>query len=339
MNNQQQHNTQQQKQSLSQSRNQFLSQSLILSRPIKLCILVLLVLFCAGCQRTTQLPEDTQEGAIKLYFLNSDGTKIVSEPYYPNAENGEALLQEMISALDTEPKQEGNQKAKPDTVIILDYSYSTNGLVTLKFDVGYQSIIGTAEVLMRAAIIKTLCQLETVEYVEFYVNDQPLMRSNGRPVGMMKEEDFIDNTGSDTQFYQNAYVSVYYSNTDGTALVESNLKITYDGTISTEQLILNQLIKGPVEENMRVAIPEGTVVNKVVVKDGTCFVDFNEKFLEKRSDVSEEVTIYSVVNSLAELSNIYRVQFTINGETQKNYLLLDLSGTFERNLDIIEGEH
>lgn len=302
-------------------------------------IIMLCLLLCSGCQQQRELPEEDLQGTIKLYYLNQEGTKIVSETYRPEADTDEKLLTELVAALDLEPKEAEHQKAKPETVMILDYSLNANGLATLKFDASYQSIVGTAEVLMRAAIVKTLCQIESVSYIEFYVSDQPLMRSSGRPVGVMKEEDFIDNTGASTEFYQNAYVSLYFSDETGTALVESNLKITYDGTISTEQLILNQLINGPVEESMRVTIPEGTVVNKVVVKDGTCYVDFNEKFLDKREDITEEVTIYSIVNSLAELSNIYKVQFTINGETQKSYVTLDFSGAFERNLDIIEGDH
>lgn len=192
---------------------------------------------------------------------------------------------------------------------------------------------------MRAAVVKTLCQAEKVAYVEFYVNDQPLLRSNGRPVGMMKAEDFIDNTGADTEFYQDAYVSVYYGSEDGTRLVETNLKITFDGSISTEQLILSQLIGGPVEENKRATIPEGTVLNKVTVKDGVCTVDLNEKFLERRKDVTEEVTVYSVVNSLVELASIYRVQFLINGESVKTYGSIDLSTPFERNLELMDEVH
>ena len=78
--------------------------------------------------------------------------------------------------------------------------------------------------------------------------------------------------------------------------------------------------------------------SNLLVKDGVCYVDFNEKFLERREGISSEVAIYSVVNSLAELSGIYKVQFLINGEIKKTYQNLDFSSSFERNLDIVEGE-
>lgn len=300
-------------------------------------------LFCAlflmsGCASKEDAQRTDSPEGTKLYFLNEEATKIVGEAYLIKGTTKKEQIEELLAALNQEPQTEGYQKAKPEEVVIQSYSLASNEVLTLQFDADYQQVTGVSEVLMRAVIVKTLCQVEGVSSVEFYVGGQPLMRSNGRPVGMMKAEDFIDNTGADTEFYQNAYVLVYFSNEAGDALVESNLKITYDGTISTEQLILNQLIAGPIEEGLHTTIPEGTIVNKVSVKDGVCYVDFNEKFMEKRSDISEEVTIYSVVNSLVELTNIYKVQFTINGETKKIYQTIDFSGTFERNLDIVDGD-
>ena len=118
----------------------------------------------------------------------------------------------------------------------------------------------------------------------------------------------------------------------------SYLKITYDGTVTTERLILQALLEGPVQKDLQSVIPKGTVLNKVMVRDGICYVDFNEKFMEKQEGITPEVTVYAVVNSLTELSNVYKVQFLINGVTKKNYGTLDFSKPFERNLEIVEGE-
>ena len=60
--------------------------------------------------------------------------------------------------------------------------------------------------------------------------------------------------------------------------------------------------------------------------------------MDKRKGITSEVAIYSIVNSLTELSTVYRVQFLINGSTRKYYQDLDFSSTFERNLEIVEGE-
>jgi len=89
---------------------------------------------------------------------------------------------------------------------------------------------------------------------------------------------------------------------------------------------------------MKKSIPDGTELNKITTKDGICYVDFNDKFMAHIPEVNDEVIIYSVVNSLVELSSINKVKFTINGETKKNYGdKIPFDGLFERNLEIVEG--
>ena len=49
------------------------------------------------------------------------------------------------------------------------------------------------------------------------------------------------------------------------------------------------------------------------------------------NNVSTDVSIYSIVNSLSELSNVNKVQILINGEVPSSFS----SSVFERNLDIV----
>ena len=91
------------------------------------------------------------------------------------------------------------------------------------------------------------------------------------------------------------------------------MEITYDATIPVEQLALEQLIKGPdsingsQSEELLKTMPNGTKINTISVRNHTCYLDLSSEFLQKRENISDEVTIYSVVNTLAELSNINRV--------------------------------
>ena len=55
-------------------------------------------------------------------------------------------------------------------------------------------------------------------------------------------------------------------------------------------------------------------------------------------NVGADVTIYSITNSLVELSNVNKVQISINGETNISYReKVNLSSIFERNLDLLAG--
>ena len=57
----------------------------------------------------------------------------------------------------------------------------------------------------------------------------------------------------------------------------------------------------------------------VSVLDGVCFVNLDNGFLTQNFEIAEGVVIYSIVNSLAELPNINKVQLSVNGDTSSVY--------------------
>ena len=288
----------------------------------------------AGCGRE----EGSEASGGRLYFLNEAETQLVSETYEVKATFREAKVQEYVEALGREPENRGCKRLLPDNVALLDYSFGEAGQLILNFDANYSSLSGITEILIRAALVKTFCQIEGVDYVEFYVNGIPCM-SGDVPVGLMRADDFID----ENMYGQIANVSVFFANEDGTALLESHRQVSYSASISMEQLVIEQLLAGPVPEEaeagMCPTMPQGTELIKVSTKDGVCYVDLNEKFLERPEGLSEEVIVYSVVNSLVELPNINKVQFRIDGETRKAYQSVPLSELLERNLNLIETEN
>lgn len=303
-------------------------------------LFLLLVLACgsaAGCAEKEE--GETANG--KIYYLNDAETQLVGESYDMKATFREAQVQEYVEALEKEPEGRGLKKLLPDNVSLLDFSFGEADQLILNFDANYSTLSGITEILIRAALVKMFCQIDGVDYVEFYVNGIPYVIGEV-PVGMMKAEDFIDNT-SDGYYTQVANVSVYFANAEGTALRESHRQVSYNGNISMEQLVVEQLIGGPIEEEsqagMYATVPAGTQLNKISTKDGICYVDLSAKFLEKPDGVSEEVVLYSLVNSLVELSNVNKVQIRIDGELRKSYQTFEMPEMFERNLDLIETEN
>lgn len=59
--------------------------------------------------------------------------------------------------------------------------------------------------------------------------------------------------------------------------------------------------------------PETKIIN-ILTKDGICYVNLDSSFLTVVNNVSTEVAVYSIVNSLVELDNINKVQILVNGE-------------------------
>ena len=70
--------------------------------------------------------------------------------------------------------------------------------------------------------------------------------------------------------------------------------------------------------------------------DGVCYINLSGEFLTQPYNVTADVTIYSIVNTMAELSNVNKVQISVNGEDALVYReLLPLDVMYERNLDMV----
>ena len=305
------------------------------------CLLVLLLFI--GCRMTKEessfITVEFPESTTKLYYLNEERTKVISKELSLEKDTIAEQVAEMLTILEEILWKEEEKNLILDSNPIQGFVLNEETeVVTLYFASDYNCFNNIIEVLRRAAIVKTLCQLRKVSAVEIYMGSQPFMLSNGKPLGLMKVEDFVESTGANNEFYQETVIKVYFADKKGKHLVESTLKVTYNGMISTERLILNQLMKESFSSNIQSVIPKGTILNKVYVQDGVCYVDFSEEFMKIKEGISPEVTIYSVVNSLTELSNVHKVQFLIDGTIRKTYQDLEFSSCFERNLDIIEGE-
>lgn len=298
-----------------------------------IAILSFVVVVLTGCQsgKTDNLLKD---GDVLLYYVDKTGNKIVSEVYTPVYTQEEALAMELLDKLKQGPGSSTNKSIWPDIVKWEKASINDDGGLVINFNSDYNNIDNITEVLLRTCIVRTMCQIEGIDHVEFYVGGQ-LFKINEKLVGSMEAKDFISTTG-----LEDVVVRLYFSNLEGNKLKESILKATYDGNISMERLIVEQLISGPIEEDMKATLPEGTALLKVTTTNGVCYVDFNEKFLDNMSGVKEEVVIYSVVNSLVELSHINKVQFSINGTLRKTYReTISFNDSFERNLEIVEGSN
>jgi len=66
-------------------------------------------------------------------------------------------------------------------------------------------------------------------------------------------------------------------------------------------------------------------------------VDLDEKFVTEPYQVNSDVVIYSIVNSLAELVEVNKVQISVNGKNSVKFMdTMTLSNPYERNLEIIK---
>lgn len=289
-----------------------------------------LLLVVTGCKK-----EEPQENTMSVYYVNHSETKLEKHEYSLQATETEAQLEELFTALSTVSLKQEYKAPLMYGFSIIDYELNDEKLM-LHMDDKYKDLSVIQEVLVRAAIVRTLTQLPEVSFVAIRINDEPLYDAVGKMVGWMNADQFIENAGNEINTYQEVQLKLYFANASGDGLIETSRTKEYNTNISLEKLIVEELIKGPNGEGIFPTINPDTKVANVTVKDNICYVNLDENFLTQIYPVTPEVTIYSIVNSLTSLSNVNKVQILLNGETDLTYReKLNLSTYFERNMDII----
>ena len=295
-------------------------------------LLLAIPLLMAGCRKQQQV----DESGYRIWYINQDETCLKYENKELQSKNEEGLLREMMEVMRETPTDDELKPVIPEDVTLLDFDFEHNQLY-LDFSPEYKKMPKVYEVLCRAAIVRTLGQIDGVEYVDFQVNGEPLTDLEGKEIGLMNEDQFIENAGEEINAYKTADLTLYFSNKAGDKLVGQRVAMEYNSNISLEKLIVEQLIAGPPFEGAYPTIPSETKLLNISIKDNICYVNLDEGFLGTGYNVIESIPVYSIVNSLIENTDAQKVQISINGETNRMFReSINFDTIFEKNEGLIE---
>ena len=168
-------------------------------------LLAVLLALCGGCRRTDEIPEGVPEYTV--YYLDSPGLKLVGNSIGMEGTDQEALVQELLSRMETVPAELDCQSAIPERVETITFRIEENVLY-LFVDANYALMDSVREILCRAALTKTLTQIQGIDYLSIYCAEQPIVDGTGNPVGMLSASDFVEGIrdvnsfGADPVFFQ-----------------------------------------------------------------------------------------------------------------------------------------
>ncbi len=137
-------------------------------------------------------------------------------------------------------------------------------------------------------------------------------------------------TGFIVQDGQPLSTKIYFSDAQEMYLAAEDLGLDDVNDLQeAAQKVIGALIAGPKDSSLFPTIPSGTKLLKVEVDGkGLAAVDFSAELKDNHPGGSsgETMTVYSIVNSLAELEGIDRVQILVEGqviETLAGHISLD----------------
>lgn len=276
--------------------------------------------------------EEITENSWPVYYLSNTQTKVETHYHEMQAVEPERQIEELLTCLKAIPDKL-EYKAPLNMGFQIVSTMLEGGTLTIDVDAAYRELSVTTEVLVRAAVVRTLTQIPEVKYVMMTVEGNPLYDNNGDLVGRMNGEQFIVNDGNAINTHELARIRLYFANESGMQLIAGYREKHYSTNTPLERLVVEELIAGPSGqiEGMYPSINPNTKIINITTKDGICYVNLDENFLTVVNNVSTEVSVYSIVNSLVELSGITKVQILVNGEVPVTFS----SATYSRNLDIV----
>ena len=297
-------------------------------------MLLMLLAVLTGCG--TREPETGKK--ISVYYVNTAETKVEVHDQYLNTKTPEEQLEETMTFLSTTPEKLEYKAPLDMGFQVLDYEVE-DGKLVINVDKAYSELSVTTEVLVRAAVVRTLTQLSNVKYVTITVEGSQLYDNAGELVGWMNAEQFINNDGNEINTYELVKVKLYFANADGDKLIAAYREKHYSTNTPLERFVVEELIAGPsgqIEGLYPVINPETKIIN-ILTKDGICYVNLDEGFLGTGYNVIESIPVYSIVNSLIENTDAQKVQISINGETNRMFReSINFDTIFEKNEGLIE---
>ena len=130
-------------------------------------------------------------------------------------------------------------------------------------------------------------------------------------------------------------LTLYFPNSDASGLISTNRTVI----VSDQEVIKAMFIElSTPPSGMQKPLPKGTTLKSASVKDGVATIDLSPEFQKNfgGGSAGEQMTMYSIVNTLTTLPNVHSVQFLLDGKKLDGILgNLDTSLPLTRNDSLI----
>lgn len=297
------------------------------------------LLVCGGCN---QEPIQTDQN-LYIYFFDSTKNTLVEE-VLPGEIKSLPSEQEQVKYIISRLKDNKSTLLTPVQIgIEMPIEGGTisinpkDKVVKINCTNAYYDLTPQQKIGMRSSIVYSLTQLDFIDSVEFYVDQIPLTTATGKRVAAMGVGDINTKALASSLATKSFLLNVYFRNNEG-KLVKQLHKITASNSSKEEKLVIEELIQGPKNTELYATLPKDLKINTIDILNGVCQLDISfdtkSKFFKDEKD--KTLMIYSIVNSLTELSQIKKVIISIDGQDEIAFTSeIDLPSTFERSEEYI----
>lgn len=302
----------------------------------KLVLLSMLILVVSvGCNTSTD-SYASLEGP-KVYLVNEEENSLEGIDINLNEIVDQSKTNEIVDyifILLSNGVSSSDFKPTITDVELIQY-YNIEGThITLNLNRAYYDLSFSQEIFLRASIVKSLTSFDAIDSVEFFVNGVPLIIDSSTALGRQYSSDVqvTYDKATSREVFEN--VVIYLPNEDKSRLNARYTTITLTPNKKLEAIVVEEIL-----DNEEQILPNDVKLLNIYTHEGICFVDFSAEFQTALlpSGISERIAIYSLVNSLTELSNITNVQILVEGKKAATFQgTLSLNRIFTKNFSLIE---
>lgn len=146
------------------------------------------------------------------------------------------------------------------------------------------------------------------------------------------ETEYVPEAEIEDKELRKTIVNLYFQDKTTKKIVKESRLIDSKNLLREPYMeLLNMLIVGPEGDNYEKVIPEGTTVKEITLNGDIITINFSNEFVEKSTDDSQRYnSVFSIVKTLTELTEINGVKILIEGKEIDGFMEigLDFKQTF-----------
>ncbi|WP_317367423.1 GerMN domain-containing protein [uncultured Tyzzerella sp.] len=274
---------------------------------------------------------------IKIYYYDKINNNISYEQRKIHLKK-EDIVNVIFKEMQISPKSTNLKSTIPKDLSILNANI-TDYTLNINLSNNYNNLSNVEKLLFRSSFVWTITETPFVNNVKILVDGIEQKYSDN--IEYLNRSNIILNPTISPDKIEKEKVVLYFANKNN-KLVKEIRNIAVKQNKSMELHIVEELIKGSTSDDTIKVIPSETKIRNIKTEDNICYVDLSSDFMSKMyvNEKMQNLSIYSIVNSLTNLNNVNKVQFLINGEkiniTNTN---IDISQPLGRYKSIIENEN
>jgi germination protein M len=274
-----------------------------------LSLILLFFLFITACS-----PAENEAGSSLMYFINKNGNgldtiqieKLDSDPEKAAQKLTEYFMDESIIP-------EGMSTVLSNSITI-DSARVRRSTVIIDLKGDYGSISNTKKLLLRAGLTKAYGQIDGIKLIDITIQKQPLLDSDGNEFGPMSADAFVAPKGDTLNDYKSTVMELYFLDANGNIAKEKR-NVYYRSSVPLEQVVMQELIKGPYIEGNVSAFPPEIEFNNVMIQEKIGYIDFSESIYSLMEGYNARKAFQTISRSFQAVCGVDEVQFSVNGDS------------------------